>query len=287
MKTPYPVSVDDIGPWARTNRRPLEEARARFAQYGVLCAISRSRSLRGCLVFKGGNALDFLWQPNRSTRDLDFSIVDGGTITHEQIEGPLRRALQSVERELGILYNLNKVEQRPPGEKKTFRSYEVTIGFAFPTDSTSTRKRLREGYSPRVIPLDISTNDPVCDMTEMQLNLSDRIQVCTLEDIAAEKLRALLQQPIRNRNRRQDVLDLALILPREDLDLGSVASYLSKKSQARGITPTRTAFRSAEIMKRALFEYHELAATTREQFLPFDEAWQIVLQVVDQLDMPP
>lgn len=138
-----------------------------------------------------------------------------------------------------------------------------------------------------MIPLDISTNDPVCDMTEMQLNLSDRIQVCTLEDIAAEKLRALLQQPIRNRNRRQDVLDLALILPREDLDLGSVASYLATKSHARGITPTRAAFRSSEIMERALFEYHELAATTTEQFLPFDEAWEIVLQVVDQLDMLP
>lgn len=287
MKTPFPVSVDDIGPWATTNLRPLEEARARFAQYGVLCAISRSRSLRGCLVFKGGNALDFLWQPNRSTRDLDFSIVDGGTISQEQLEGPLRRALQSVERELGILYNLNKVKQRPPGENRSFQSYQVTIGFAYPTDTASTRKRLREGFSPRVIPLDISTNDPVCNATEMQLNGSDRIQVCTLEDIAAEKLRALLQQPIRNRHRRQDVLDLALILPREDLDLGSIAAYLATKSQARGITPTRSAFRDPEILERARFEYDGLAVTTRERFLPFSDAWAIVLRIVDQLDIPP
>lgn len=287
MKAPYPVSLQDIGPWATSNTRPLEEARARFAQYGVLCAVSRSRSLRGCLIFKGGNALDFLWQPNRSTRDLDFSIVDSGTISHEQIEGPLRSALQSIERELGILYNLNKVERRPPGGDKNFPSYRVTIGFAFPTDTPPTRRRLREGYSPRVIPLDISTNDPVCDATEMQLNQSDRIHVCTLEDIAAEKLRALPQQPIRNRYRRQDVLDLALILPRKELNLGSIATYLATKAEARGIIPTRAAFREPEIMERARFEYDELAVTTRERFLPFAEAWEIVLQFVDQLDIPP
>jgi predicted nucleotidyltransferase component of viral defense system len=51
----------------------MSEARRRFAQYAVLRAIASSARLSELLVFKGGNALDFVWSPNRSTSDLDFS----------------------------------------------------------------------------------------------------------------------------------------------------------------------------------------------------------------------
>ena len=51
----------------------MSEARRRFAQYAVLRAISSSARLRELLVSKGGDALDFVWSPNRGTIDLDFS----------------------------------------------------------------------------------------------------------------------------------------------------------------------------------------------------------------------
>lgn len=38
------------------------------------------------------------------------------------------------------------------------------------------------------------------------------LRVSTAEDIVAEKLRALLQQALRNRTRRQDLLDIAALL---------------------------------------------------------------------------
>ncbi len=50
----------------------MSEARRRFAQYAVLRAIAPSARLSELLVFEGGNALDYVRSPNRSTIDLDF-----------------------------------------------------------------------------------------------------------------------------------------------------------------------------------------------------------------------
>ncbi len=52
----------------------MSEARRRFAQYAVLRAIASLAWLSEPLAFKGGDdALDFVWSPDRSTIDLDFS----------------------------------------------------------------------------------------------------------------------------------------------------------------------------------------------------------------------
>ncbi len=70
----YPKSFVGLATWARSNGVTVEEARQRYAQFVVLCDIASVGSLRDHLVFKGGNALDFVLQPNRSTIDLDFSL---------------------------------------------------------------------------------------------------------------------------------------------------------------------------------------------------------------------
>lgn len=72
MNTRYPTSFDDIRARVAGAGVTVAEGRARFAQYAVLLGISQVRVLRDGLVCKGGNALDFDWQPNRSTVDLDF-----------------------------------------------------------------------------------------------------------------------------------------------------------------------------------------------------------------------
>lgn len=100
-RSDYPRSFESIQEWARSRSMPVIEARQRFAQFGVLVAIARSRALRPILVLKGGNALDFVWQANRSTRDLDFS-VSGGELDEVLLQARLKPALDAVERELGI-----------------------------------------------------------------------------------------------------------------------------------------------------------------------------------------
>ncbi len=69
-----PRSFSELPRWANDRGFPLNEARYRLAQAAVLHSFSMSSRLRAALVFKGGNALDFVWSPNRSTSDLDFSL---------------------------------------------------------------------------------------------------------------------------------------------------------------------------------------------------------------------
>lgn len=56
----YPSDFSVIETWCAANDINVREGRNRFAQYAVLRAIASSRRLSNMLVFKGGNALDFV-----------------------------------------------------------------------------------------------------------------------------------------------------------------------------------------------------------------------------------
>lgn len=286
MKNLYPTSLAEAARWAAEAGVPVAEARFRFAQYGVLRAVASSRALSETLVFKGGNALDFVWQPNRSTKDLDFSARETD-LGAEQIRELLRRSLAFAARETGIAYRVQRVRQNPPGENRTFITYDVKVGYALP-DELRGRQRIERGEDvSAVVPVEISLNEPICASVGVDVDAAYLLAVSTREDIVAEKLRALLQQPIRNRSRRQDMLDVAVILRGpEDLDRAKVAEFLIRKAAARSVPVSREAFRGEEIRRRAAEGYEELATTTRSVFLPFEEAYAEVMTFVDRLDLP-
>jgi len=139
--------------------------------------------------------------------------------------------------------------------------------------------------SPHVTPIEISINEPIFDSTSFMIDERfGELRISTLEDIVGEKLRALLQQSIRNRNRRQDVLDIAVaIRTNPALDRDHVASALIMKAEARGVPVSRAAFMSDELARRAGLDYELLEGTTRTVFIPFDDALAIVLAFVDEL----
>lgn len=286
MKNLYPTSFADTGRWASESGVSVGEARFRFAQYGVLRAVAASKALSSLLVFKGGNALDFVWQPNRSTKDLDFSARESD-LRAEQIRELLEAGLQRVGREIGVIYRVQRFRQNPPGENKTFITYDVTVGYALPDDLRSRQKIERgENVSP-IVPVEISLNEPICAVIELDIDGTHPLQVSTIEDIVAEKLRALLQQPIRNRSRRQDLLDIAVRLQGDDeIDRAQVTEYLLRKAAARGVPVSREAFNDEEVKTRAAEDYEELAATTRRTFIPFAEAYAEVMTFVNELDLP-
>lgn len=286
MKNLYPTSFADIGRWAAENGVPVGEAKFRFAQYGVLRAIASSKALSGLLVFKGGNALDFVWQPNRSTRDLDFSARESN-LGAEQIRDLLAASLGRAARETGVAYQVQRVRQNPPGANKTFITYDITVGYALPDDQRSRQKIERGESVSQVVPVEISLNEPICAVVEVDIEGAHPLQVSSLEDIVAEKLRALLQQLIRNRSRCQDLLDIAVNLRKHpELNHAQVAEYLLRKAAARDVPVSREAFRREEIRERAAVGYEELAATTRNIFIPFPEAYAEVMAFVERLDLP-
>jgi hypothetical protein len=286
----YPPAFADIRPWAETAGVAINEARIRFAQYTILQSIAAVGPLREGLVFKGGNALDFVWQPNRSTVDLDFSVDHTSSLAMPDADSLrilLSRGLVVAESRSGVMLRLHRVEPNPRGTDKDFITFAARVGYALP-DEDRLRQRIMQGESsPRVIKLDISINEPIGDARLVQVGPETVIRVATIEDIVAEKLRALLQQPIRDRQRRQDLLDIAVIL-RENrtFDRALVARYLLTKAESRAVLVTRAAFHHPEVVRRAGGDYDALEATTRRLFVPFAEAISLLHALVAELDIP-
>jgi predicted nucleotidyltransferase component of viral defense system len=286
VRLTYPTSLRGIEGWARSNGMTVAEAQFRFAQYGILQAVAGSRALSQVLAFKGGNALDFFWQPNRSTRDLDFSSRDS-TLTAEWLRVTLTPSLDLVSRSTGVLYRVQKMERQPPGPDRSFITFDGKIGYALPDDRRN-RLLIQQGkVSKATVPFEVSLNEPICRIVEVDIASSNLLQVCQLEDIVAEKLRALLQQPLRNRHRPQDVLDICVVA-RENpgLDLDLTAEFLLEKAKARDVPVSRAAFHQEEIRRRASEGYSELRETTRNAFVEFEEAFASVLSLVDRLPLP-
>jgi predicted nucleotidyltransferase component of viral defense system len=288
----FPQTFTEISAWAAANEVTAIEARVRFAQYVILRAITQSRDLSSSLVFKGGNALDFVWQPNRSTKDLDFSaeladfapdLVSARTV----IARLFADSLNAVRPVLHVACRLQRIEQQPPEHDKTFITYHLSIGYALP-DQERVRVRIDAGLpSVQAIKVEVSVNESIC--ADVLIDIAGRrpLRVSTLEDIVAEKLRALLQQPLRNRTRRQDLLDIAVILKSEtQFDHEKVVDFLWRKARIRNVVVSRSAFRSQEVLGRALVDYAELAATTRHLFVPFEEACDLLSRFVDSLPIP-
>jgi predicted nucleotidyltransferase component of viral defense system len=287
----YPRSIGDLANWARASRVTVAEARQRFAQYVALCGIASVPSLRERLVFKGGNALDFVWQPNRSTLDLDFSLEMTGArfaANEDTIRDLLGRGFRVATARFGVVFAINSVRQQPPGQDKTFITLEARVGYALPDEARLLTRMANNQPSPHMLPIEISLNEPICDSTLVTIDHNYQpLRVSTLEDIVGEKLRALLQQPIRRRNRRQDLLDIAVIANGNPaLDRDQIAAFLLTKAAARSVPVSKAAFRNPEVAERARVDYDALATTTRTIFIPFDEALTTVLALVDDLSIP-
>lgn len=286
-----PDRAEAVTGWAAEQELSITEARLRFAQVSILDAISQTAPLREALVLKGGNALDFIWVPNRSTTDLDFTASDESMIqffSHERLRDLFQRALDRLESTRSFIGRVHSVRQFPPGDHRTFASLEVRIGFALSTEPALVT-RIRSGRpSTSIVRVEISLNDVVSEALDVAVaNSNATIRVCSLEDVIAEKLRSLLQQPIRNRYRKQDVLDIAaVLLSGHPLDRQKVATYLLEKASSRAIIPTKSAFLAPDVRARARTDYDTLQSTVRKQFIPFSEAWELVMHLVQELGLP-
>ncbi len=83
--------------------------------------------------------------------------------------------------------------------------------YALPDQRPLKLRAARGEIIPQVIPVEFSLNEPICNDERVSIDAHRKIRVSTREDIVAEKLRALLQQSIRDRTRPQDLLDIAVI----------------------------------------------------------------------------
>ncbi|MFO8007907.1 MAG: nucleotidyl transferase AbiEii/AbiGii toxin family protein [Candidatus Brocadiia bacterium] len=234
-------------------RTRLEEARARlgirwetlerdYVLSWMLAGIARVNALKNAVVFKGGTALKKCYFGRyRFSEDLDFSGVDDvptGDDMEEAVLAACDIAGQLLDVYAPVDFECERyTEQEPhPAGQEAF-----TIRAALPWHR-----------SPHVrVMVEVSVDEPVLRPAPEREVLHDygepletQVRVYSLEEIIAEKLRAILQhvEKLRergwSRSRARDFYDLWRVLNtyRDALELSGFETLLRRKCEVRNVT---------------------------------------------------
>jgi predicted nucleotidyltransferase component of viral defense system len=255
----------------------LEEARKRtglpweilekdYILSWVLAGISRVDALRDTLIFKGGTALKKCYFGDyRFSEDLDFSAV-GEAPTGEAMEKAIQEACVAAAKLLEEYAPVEIISGRYTEREPHPGGQEAFI----------IRARLPWQRAPHASAMvEVSMDEPVIRpiehlkiIHEYGEPLDDRVPVYSLEEIIAEKLRAILQHVEKlqtrgwSRSRARDYYDLWRVFNSygEKLDLSDFPSFLRGKCSVRGVS-----FESADdFFQKDMLSYVE---TTWEQWL--------------------
>lgn len=250
----------------------------------VLAAIGLSDQFGERIFLKGGILMGVLYASERNTGDIDFT-----TDLHPEkqlpaaLEGELNRTLPQACAKLGytdLLCQVQSVKIRPRKDtfaESSFPALEVRIGYA--ERGSAQEARYHQKASTSVVYADISFNEPISGVQVVKLDEEEALEIraYSLKDLIAEKLRALLQQPIRKRNRRQDVYDIDHLIqgfPLLEDEKQGLLEALREKCAARGIDPREESLSDDEVKERARAEWDTLAQEIGEEGLPdFDECF--------------
>ena len=104
----------------------------------------------------------------------------------------------------------------------------------------------------------------------------------------AEKYRAILQQVVRNRRRRQDVYDLNFLLShypqaRDAATRAKILDSLVEKSNSRGLTVSKDSLSDSEVIKLSKEEYHLLTSEIGERLPDFDQLYSVIKDYYESL----
>ena len=277
----------DLDVWVNASPDPGTRA-LRQAFHTVLHAISISPHLHQQMSIKGGILLAIRYDSSRYTRDIDFSTpeqyseFDRAAFVSEFTEN-LARAVEELD--YGLDCRMQSIGVNPAKPGATFPTLTVTIGYAI--KSSREHQRLIAGQCPTVIALDYSFNEVTAETEELQISGGGIIQAYSLHDLVAEKYRAILQQEVRNRIRRQDAYDLYGLFrkfPIADVrDKQRVLDSLRAKAASRGLMIDRNSITNPAIISRSEKEYDSLAMEIDEQLPPFDDVFAAVREVYQSL----
>mgnify|MGYP001206666132 FL=1 len=225
----------------------------------LLAAIGLSQNLKDVLVLKGGTLMALAFASDRVTSDVDFTATEGPDTFPRQLVDELNRRLPRAAIELGyldVIAQVQSVRMKPRPQDfagHDFPAMRVRIGSA--RRGTPEEKRLADGQASRVLNVDISFKDQVYSYQELRLaEAGVAVRAFSLHELIAEKFRALLQQPGRDRFRRQDVYDIALLAKQGDLtdeDRATIHAILVEKCQTRGIVAAADSIDDPEVRRRA------------------------------------
>lgn len=282
----------DIASWVAL-ALPEDRKSFREAIHIALSAIGASRELSASMVMKGGILLAIRYQSSRFTRDIDFSTREPYTQgVDERVVTIFREELIVASERLGYdtVCRLQSYELRPNAlAAPNFPTLKMRVGYA----KQSNRRafdRLIAGSSPQIVEVDFSFNEAVLEIDEISLSADEELRVYSLVNVFAEKLRSLMQQPARGRNRRQDVYDLHYLLmrctPLTETERRHLVVTLIDSCAARGIKATAIALEDPVIREMARAEYGTLADDIEGALPDFDVAFELVAAFYGGLPWP-
>jgi len=256
----------------------------------LLHAIGITPELRGILLLKGGTLMSLAFGSTRTTDDVDFTARGKpepfASNLREQLDEALKRSSATIGY-VDLVVRVQRIERRPRRdnfETAKFPGLEITIASA--QRGTSEEDRLLRGQGVRVIDVEISFNEPIISSQEIRLDDPKvAIRAYSFSEMIAEKLRALLQQVPRGRNRRQDVYDIDWLLSSvssEAIDRDTIMTALLEKSFARGIFPVRESMRDPGVREHAEREWKSMALEVGE-LPPFEECFERVRFFYEEL----
>lgn len=266
---------------------PDWSAPADRARLTVLDAVAHSPELWRAYVLKGGLALHFAYDSPRRSSDLDFSAVE--PFTSEITEAKERRILRFCHT---LDAGLEAVAARHglAGLAVQRRTLSDEIPALLAEVGYSAEARAENRYDD-AIEMQVVLSEVVCETAEAEIE-GVPIHVPSLDDVLAEKLKALLQQVPRDTARSTDVFDLWYFLAASErpVDRAKVADFLQRKSTPwPTILPlARSKFADPAVRAHAASAYDDIASDLGDGLAlpPFEEAFGTVLRFVETLDLP-
>jgi hypothetical protein len=273
--------AEEINIAAWVEKAEGKERAFREAVHIVITAISKSTALQSTMVMKGGMLMAIRYNSSRFTKDADFSTRE------KYLEGNEQILLQTLNEQIDIanetlpydtMCRCQRYELKPRRADATYPTLTVNIGFAARSKKQELAKLLG-GQASTIVSIDYSYNEAVFDVEVLSIGDGESIRAYSYLNLLAEKYRSLLQQPIRNRNREQDVYDINLLVHgHSKLQLEEATSLLSlviNSCAERGVSAQRNSMADPTVRLMAEKGYVELTDQIEGQLPPFDEAYAL------------
>lgn len=277
----------DIGAWVEQETDPARKD-FRAAVHTVLYAIANS-PLQAEMVIKGGILLAFRYKSRRFTKDVDFSTsAKFSGFDQERFRASLETALAVAVESLdyGLDCRVQSMEVKPRKKGATFPTLSVSLGYARKGDRR-THKRLLALNSSDIVKIDYSFNEITDEIECVQLSNGGEISAYSLTDLIAEKYRAILQQEVRKRVRRQDAYDLFFLFENYPVDVPEdktkILSSFRAKAASRGLVVNRKSMKQEEIERRSREDYQRLAQEIPGPLPPFEKVYAAVQAFYESL----
>lgn len=280
----------DLGAWVDAETDP-QRREFRQAVRLILRAVANSNDLAPLMVMKGGILLAIRYKSARFTKDVDFSTQRRLQEVHlpaliAEIEAALGPV--SSDNEYGLAIGLQSHAINPKNRPDNdFPTLQLKIGYANRA-SNNEMQRFANKQSAKAVQIDYSFNEWASEVERNDVD-GGALTMYAYHDLIAEKLRSVLQQPIRNRSRFQDIYDLCLLLEctsLDDDDRQTVLEKLHSASADRQVPMNSLAMRNPEVKALSAKDYPSVAALIATKPPEFEVAYSTVQAFFESLPWP-